>query len=155
MIPGQHVAVTRKLAETILQECLLAGVPSKEEIHWAGAGALTTYKVVTGGNGKDKGKQPDDSFLPLTRQPDGWPTLVIESGLPESLPRLREDARWWFENSAGAVHTVLILGINTDTKKIELERWRYTRTSACAVKVPDLAQSVTITPMGIKGGGDC
>lgn len=155
IIPAEHTAVTRKLAETILQECLLAGVPSKEEIHWArvGAGAApTTYKVVTGANDKNKGKQPDESFLPLTRQPSGWPTLVIESGLPESMQCLREDAKWWFENSAGAVHTVLILGINTDTKTIEMERWRYNRTSACAVEVPVLAQSVTITPMGIKGG---
>ena len=31
-------------------------------------------------------------------QPDGWPTLVVET-VSESLNCLRQDARWWFENS--------------------------------------------------------
>lgn len=39
MISADHIAVTRKLAETVLQECLLAGVSNKKEIHWANAGA--------------------------------------------------------------------------------------------------------------------
>ncbi|EYE99792.1 uncharacterized protein EURHEDRAFT_29853 [Aspergillus ruber CBS 135680] len=97
MISADHIAVTRKLAETVLQECLLAGVPNKKEIHWANAGAgaaPTTYKVVTGNNSKDKRKQPDDSFLPLTRQPHGWLTLVIDTCPPESMQRFRKDAKW-------------------------------------------------------------
>ncbi|ODM23269.1 hypothetical protein SI65_00858 [Aspergillus cristatus] len=154
IIPAEHTAVTRELAKTILLECLLAGVPSKEEIYWTGGGtAPTMYKVAAGGaNSEDKGKQPDDSFLPLTRQPHGWPTLVIESGIPESLPRLREDAKWWFETSAGAVRSVLVLGINTDTKTIEVEKWAFGHTHACPIRVPYLVQSVTVSPRGIEGG---
>lgn len=154
IIPTQHIAVTGELSKNILLECLLAGVPSQEEIYWTEGGtAPTTYKAAAGGaNSKVKGKQPDDSFLPLTRQPNGWPTLVIESGIPESLPRLREDAKWWFENSAGAVRSVLILGINTDTKMIELEKWGFGHTCACPIRVPYLVQSITIAPRGIEGG---
>lgn len=32
---------------------------------------------------------------------DDFPCLVIESGMSESLGRLRSDASWWIENSAG------------------------------------------------------
>ncbi|KAJ5145936.1 uncharacterized protein N7515_000500 [Penicillium bovifimosum] len=63
---------------------------------WAMA---TTYRPAA-----HKGKQADQCFTPpcrsgSPRQPVGWPTFVIETGLSESLPRLREDARWWFNNS--------------------------------------------------------
>lgn len=154
IIPAKHTAVTRELAKTILLECLLAGVPSKEEIYWTGGStAPTMYKAAAGdANSKDKGKQPDDSFLPLTRQPHGWPTLVIESGIPQSLPRLREDAKWWFETSAGAVRSVLLLGINTDIRTIEVEKWAFGHTHACPIRAPYLVQSVTVSPRGVEGG---
>lgn len=117
-----HDASTRRLAENILFSCLAIGVP-REQTCWA---STTTYRTRT----SNKGKQPDDCFLPWSRQPHGpqqplnWPTLVIESGVSESLPKLREDTRWWFENSSGLVRTVIILSIKKARKTIQLEKWQ-------------------------------
>ncbi|KAJ5634494.1 hypothetical protein N7528_002336, partial [Penicillium herquei] len=52
-----------------------------------------------------KGKQPDDALVPYSRcgpgniNQYGWPTLVIKTGLAETLPQLRNDARHWLEMS--------------------------------------------------------
>jgi hypothetical protein len=82
----------------------------------------TTYKPTA-----SKGKQPDQCFIPPGRcaspgQPVGWPTFVIETGVSESLPRLREDARWWFNNSGGEVRMVLVISIKQT--KVEFELWQ-------------------------------
>src|SRR5438045_8118829 len=37
----------------------------------------------------------------ILKNKDDWPTLVLEAGLSESLPRLRIDAGWWLTNSGG------------------------------------------------------
>ncbi|KAJ5948562.1 hypothetical protein N7454_001869 [Penicillium verhagenii] len=81
---------------------------------WA---STTTYKPTA-----NKGKQADQAFIPPRRLPvpgqrHGWPTLVIETGVSESLPRLREDARWWLENSGGEVKL-------HQADKVEFELWR-------------------------------
>lgn len=52
-------------------------------------GQTTTHK----GAVSTRGKQPDESFSPNGRLPCGfqlisWPTMVIETGVSESLPRL-------------------------------------------------------------------
>ncbi|EAW17080.1 uncharacterized protein NFIA_004360 [Aspergillus fischeri NRRL 181] len=78
---------------------------------------------------ENKGKEADDCFIPPTRQArgnqsTGWPSLVIDAGVSESLTRLREDARWWFENSEGAVRTVILLGIKRTQRTIRLEKWQ-------------------------------
>lgn len=117
--PFSHAASTRRLAENILLNCLMVGV-LREDTCWA---STITYRATT----NNMGKQPDDCFLPLSRQPSSqqplnWPTLVIETGVSESLPKFREDARWWFENSSGSVRTVIILGIKNASKSIQLEK---------------------------------
>ena len=81
-----------------------------------------------------KGKQPDQCFWPVTRQPTGgqlreWPTLVIETGVSESLPKLREDALWWFQNSNGDVRIVLLLSINKNQRTALLEKWQLAPTN--------------------------
>lgn len=35
-------------------------------------------------------------------RPKGYPYLVIEAGVSESMPSLQADAAWWFANSDGA-----------------------------------------------------
>jgi fermentation-respiration switch protein FrsA (DUF1100 family) len=44
-------------------------------------------------------KELDASFKPSYRGKHGWPSLVIEAGLSESLVKLRRDAAWWLTNS--------------------------------------------------------
>ncbi|RLM00106.1 hypothetical protein CFD26_107920 [Aspergillus turcosus] len=70
--------------------------------------------------------QPDGCVFPksrLQRDRGSWPTMVIESGVVASLPRLREDARWWLHNSQGEVQIVLVVGINRQRRKLVVEKW--------------------------------
>lgn len=51
----------------------------------------------------NKSKKPDDYFYPRPRKMTNgdamaWSTFVTEAGVSESLPRLRQDAGWWFAN---------------------------------------------------------
>lgn len=85
-------------------------------------GATSTHKPTTA-----KGKQGDQIFLPPSRcpspgQPAGWPTFAIETGVSESLPRLREDAKWWLHASDGAVRIVLVVGIRRSC--VTFEKWQ-------------------------------
>lgn len=95
---------------------------SRDEIAF---GMSTTHKPTAG----NKGKQPDQCFWSPSRyprpgqQPD-WPTLVIETGVTESLRRLREEAYWWFQNSLGQVRIVLIICISRRQHKTIIEKWQ-------------------------------
>ncbi|KAI2791265.1 hypothetical protein POX_c04122 [Penicillium oxalicum] len=90
-------------------------------IMWA---ATSTYKPTPA-----KGKQGDQTFIPPSRWPSaqqtadwGWPTFVLETGVSESLPRLREDARWWFADSRGDVRIVLLISIKKSC--VKFEKWQ-------------------------------
>ena len=54
--------------------------------------------------GRKSSKEGDKAYkpLPARRRDEDWPTIVFESGLSESLRRLRVDARWWLEKSGGS-----------------------------------------------------
>ncbi|KAK5657199.1 hypothetical protein OQA88_3257 [Cercophora sp. LCS_1] len=77
-----------------------------------------------------KKKQGDSGLLP---RPPRWaanhyPTLVIEAGNSESLPRLHKDKDWWFNNSPpnlpqGDVRVVLLIKVYPQTKRIIVEQW--------------------------------
>ncbi|KAE8168309.1 hypothetical protein BDV40DRAFT_294853 [Aspergillus tamarii] len=79
------------------------------DIRWGGA---TRYRSPLG----NKGKEGDQILLPRNRQPvqgqiQDWPTLVIETGVSESLRKLQEDAKWWFNNSSGRVRIVILISL--------------------------------------------
>ncbi|KAJ5682071.1 uncharacterized protein N7477_002011 [Penicillium maclennaniae] len=110
-------ATTDLVTRTIDIYLIAMGIPLVDR-QWA---MSTTYKPTA-----SKGKQADQYFTPPCRsaspgQPIGWPTFVIETGVSESLPRLREDAKWWFNNSGGEVRIVLVIGIRRT--KVEFELW--------------------------------
>ena len=73
---------------------------------------------------------PGDCFFPLEKQwqkhdRDGkWPTLVVESGVFESLYRLREDAKWWFSRSYGDVRIVLVVVADKPGGLLKVEKWQ-------------------------------
>lgn len=54
---------------------------------------------------------------------DDFPCLVIEAGMSESLARLRSDARWWIESSAGRVNIVLIIWVSKATMVLHIEKY--------------------------------
>jgi len=116
-----HDATTRKVSQTMTIKMVGMGV-SEDDIGWA---ATTTYRSPIG----QKGKQGDDIFLPPPRQglhgqPPSWPTLVIESGVSESLPKLHDDVKWWFENSRGEVRIVIVMAIRRASRTIIFEQWQ-------------------------------
>jgi hypothetical protein len=75
--------------------------------------------------GNSTSKEADGAFKPGTLRPHklDWPTLVLEVGISESLPRLRNDARWWLSNFRGSVNIVLISHVNEGAKTILIEKW--------------------------------
>ncbi|OBT41779.1 hypothetical protein VE00_07989 [Pseudogymnoascus sp. WSF 3629] len=73
--------------------------------------------------GKYTAKQPDASFKPSFRGENGWPSLVIESGLSESLVQLRRDAAWWLTNSDEQVRIALVTSIQKNDRSIVVEVW--------------------------------
>lgn len=117
-------------------------------------GRTTTHPAVT----SDKSKQPDDCIFPGPRkmvnaQIVAWPTFVVEAGVSESLPRLREDASWWFANSAGMVRIVLLLAIRKRTKTIVIERWQLAPPGTPRLNstiISNLRQQSTLPPQALQ-----
>lgn len=90
--------------------------------------ATSTYKPTP-----TKGKQGDQAFIPPSQcpspqRPAGWPTFVIETGVSESLSRLRGDAKWWLAASSGNVRIVLIISINRTS--VSFEKWQLAPSNA-------------------------
>ncbi|KAE8356763.1 hypothetical protein BDV28DRAFT_163777 [Aspergillus coremiiformis] len=97
-------------------------------------------------------KEADSSFTnPVFRPRDSdWPTLVIESGVSESMPRLRQDAAWWMANSRGQVQIVLLIKVTRDTKCMVIEKYVpearvYPNTRAQALAGPDYRPALVST----------
>ncbi|KAJ5894626.1 hypothetical protein N7495_006317 [Penicillium taxi] len=42
-----------------------------------------------------------------------WPTFIVETGMSEGLLQLERDVLWWFNNSGGETHFVLLINITT------------------------------------------
>ena len=116
-----HDCTTDNLRDEIGSEMLRMSVP-RDDRQW---GQTTSNP----GSVSTKAKQPDQCFYPGSRRPvysqfQGYPTLVVETGVTESLPRLRGDALWWFANSQGDTRMVLILSIRRATRTVLIEVWQ-------------------------------
>ncbi|KAG2016957.1 hypothetical protein GB937_005861 [Aspergillus fischeri] len=119
--PIAHDLTTSGVSHYIDRQCIRMGVADNDLV-WG----LT---VTTPGTVTTHGKQPDNCFYPPNRQPlggqfNGWPSLVIETGVSESLRKLRRDATWWFENSSGDTRIVLLISIKVRTKEVRFEKWQ-------------------------------
>jgi hypothetical protein len=74
--------------------------------------------------GRRSSKEGDSAYKPPSRRnKSDWPTIVIESGLSESLRHLRADAKWWLENSGGDVDIVILISIKEEQRNLLIERW--------------------------------
>ncbi|KAH8434087.1 uncharacterized protein LDX57_011725 [Aspergillus melleus] len=118
----QHDVTTRSITEEVGYKLRSQMGISRDSIMF---GNTTTHKSSVG----NKGKQPDDCFWPPSRQggpnhAHGWPTLVVETGVSESLPKLREDAHWWFHNSSGQTRFVLVVSISRRQHRALVEKWQ-------------------------------
>ncbi|GKZ30213.1 hypothetical protein AbraIFM66950_008259 [Aspergillus brasiliensis] len=116
-----HDITTTRTMRCIDHDCMLMGVP-RTTYCWGSA-------VTNPGTVSTHGKQPDNCLYPPNRQPslgqlNGWPTLVIETGVSESLAKLRRDATWWFQSSSGDTRIVLIVSIKSSARQVRLEKWQ-------------------------------
>jgi hypothetical protein len=78
-------------------------------------------------------KEPDASWRPMTRGPNGWPGLVLEVGFSEGLNELRRDAKWWLESSPAIfmpngiskreVRQVIIFQASLSSTSLTIESW--------------------------------
>jgi hypothetical protein len=84
----------------------------------------------------------------------GWPTLVVEAGVSETVGQLREDGRWWFVSSGHQVKIVLLARLVVSERMIILEKWTGGApvhptvgpiTRAAAQVRPQLDQAIIIT----------
>ncbi|PYH74403.1 uncharacterized protein BO88DRAFT_439885 [Aspergillus vadensis CBS 113365] len=94
-----HHFPTTEIVRYIDSQCSEMGVP-RTQLTWGMAVTLPDSAA------SPQGKQPDACVFPPNRQPrggkcDGWPSLVVETGVSESLTKLRRDATWWFQHSSG------------------------------------------------------
>ncbi|KAK3364030.1 hypothetical protein B0T25DRAFT_529065 [Lasiosphaeria hispida] len=88
-------------------------------------------------------KEGDSGIRPNPPRSAGnqFPTLVIEAGNGESLPRLHRDKDWWFDNSPpnqpeGDVKIVLLIKVYRPTKRIVIEQWyRYSQSPYATVLI--------------------
>lgn len=168
---AQHEAVTSRVVFSVNDALARMGL-DWNDAEWVGT---TTYKPnVT------KGKQPDNAFVPPSRctpllSSIGWPTLVIETGVSESLSQLRADAANWLAISNGNVRIVLVIAIKNS--RVDIEQWQLAPAGApvpltrayiaslCrqspilpplypqipASQQPYCAQEIVITPQGVTG----
>lgn len=92
-------------------------------------------------------KEADSAFKPLSREKvTDWPTLVIESGMSESLARLRVDAAWWLTNSGGEVKIVLLVAITPAVRRLQIEAWESQASHSLSTPyVPVKTQDISIT----------
>ena len=82
-----------------------------------------------------------------------YPTLVIEAGWSQTLEKLREKARWWFDKSKGDVKIVLLVKSSPGSNHIRIEKWKLalaasrqgaTTTRAAAAMTPQCIHVVQI-----------
>jgi hypothetical protein len=62
-------------------------------------------------------------LCPSDQKKTEWPTIVFESGVSESLVRLRSDAGWWLEKSGSDVKIVITVLIRPAESKLLIEKW--------------------------------
>lgn len=184
-----------ELAGLIIEKCASGLGIQEAEMDWAsGSGRPTEYTSdwysrhdrkwweywrkremvvwTLASTGEVEGKIPDDCFFPLEKHGrDGkWPTLVVESGVFESLDRLREDAKWWFSRSYGDVRMVLVVVANKPRGLLRVEKWQLMPREVNLGEVsggdlkpemgqqtvdiqrPVMAQSVTVSPDAVVEG---
>ena len=119
---GGHERSTDDLMRMMDKVFLTMGFSSKANYSWAGA---TRHSGMV----SNSEREPDQCLFPAALCPtvdkfNGWPTLVLETGVSESLPWLQADSCWWFRNSGGMTCFGIIIAIRRQTQKIIIQKWQ-------------------------------
>ena len=85
---------------------------------------FTTYRA-TNTICRNSCKEADDGIIPPQRRPgpQGWPTIIFEYEVLESLEGLQLCARWWLKQSKHAVRAVLLVHISSAEQVIKRRVW--------------------------------
>ena len=88
-----HERAHGNLATDMIEKVVLMGMRARE-LDFVGASRF---------RGRRSSKEGDSGYRPHSFRPNStdWPTIVIESGVSESLHHLRYDADWWLTKSGG------------------------------------------------------
>ncbi|KIX00327.1 uncharacterized protein Z518_10466 [Rhinocladiella mackenziei CBS 650.93] len=114
MPSAKHEAAHLTLADDLNHKLEGMGIPKRSLFPLGG----------TRFSGSSSSKEGDAANKPRSRsQETDWPTIVFESGLSETLARLRHDAGWWLANSEGSVKIVIIISITPEEKRLQVEKW--------------------------------
>ncbi|KAL2181466.1 uncharacterized protein P884DRAFT_190573 [Thermothelomyces heterothallicus CBS 202.75] len=113
-----HERLHRSLDMIFISKLTQSGLSGR----WGPIGATT---LRTHGHPGGDGGEGDSTGGPFPERGgrDNWPTLVIEAGYSESLHRLRQDMRWWFDASMHQVKIVLLAKFDRSEGQISLEKW--------------------------------
>jgi len=136
-IGGIHEQATSQFARMLLKKAARIGPQLEEDlIDMRG----TTY------SGSEGRKEADSAFRPESSRPTRahWPTLVVETGVSQSLGQLQGAARWWLTDSRGNVNIVLLFSIDEENRKILIEQWEGSRP---AVTTRSQSNNPTVTPI--------
>ncbi|CAI7661779.1 unnamed protein product [Penicillium viridicatum] len=134
VVPSErHDGIINQISRAIDMKLIAMGLRWSEMV-WTGT---STYKPTAGA-----GKQGDQAFLPPIRCPNGlpsgsWPTFVIETGVSESLPRLREDAKRWFIISQGLL------------TEVTFEKWQLAPPNAPCPHTPAYLDRLRTQPLNV------
>ncbi|KIX01034.1 uncharacterized protein Z518_10100 [Rhinocladiella mackenziei CBS 650.93] len=110
----EHEMVHRNLGENIKFELIQMGI-KRNHFPAVGAGRYSR---------PHSSKEGDTAYKPATRdQKTDFPTIVLESGLSESLNHLRHDARWWLSDPTSHAEIVLLISIRQQEKMLLVEKW--------------------------------
>lgn len=132
LMPGRP----HEAAIDLLRELFIAQVPSSLGIF--GLGAARCGEITR------RQKEADQAYIPENRiSHKDWPTVVVEIGVSESLPKLREDARYWLTNSGGQVFVVILISLSFSSKVVTWERWENAQAVAPATGSQMVLQSQT------------
>ena len=150
---AKHEIAHRNFSDELKIEA--AGMGLRRELTNLGSTTFKTPRV---------SKEGDSALKPLSMRPRGadWPTIVLESGWSESLPKLRQDAHIWLENSGGDVKIALLFSIGRTARTMIIEKWENrpvpanrpaTRsiTTAAAPQTPTQIQAITIDSNTVNG----
>jgi hypothetical protein len=115
-----HEKAHVNLAKRVVIALARMGTPGLAEDEFCGVGAARF-------RGRRSSKEGDSAYKPQSFRPNDpdWPTIVIESGVSESLRRLRFDAGWWLTESRGDVKIVIIISIQRAKSRLQIEKWEH------------------------------
>ena len=111
----KHEAAHRGFSEDFTYKIRVMGVP-RNRLYPLGAGRF---------EGRNSSKEADSAYKPLPARSgeSDWPTIVFQSGLSESLGRLRTDAEWWLIESEGQVKIAILISIRPALSELCIEKW--------------------------------